>query len=100
MQDTQARKEEMADEKYIEVGMKQPVGGDGMSDHDRKVMTTKILLKLDFRYVSCVVHPLNTVPLVSTDANVCYPESFQSSPSSSSAHSSTARMSEMPKHTG
>lgn len=57
MQDPQPSKEEMADEKYLEVGMKQHVGGDGMSDHDRKVLTTKILLKLDFRYVSPRIPP-------------------------------------------
>ena len=36
------------DEKFVENADKQNLH-DGMSDHDRKVMTRKILLKLDFR---------------------------------------------------
>jgi hypothetical protein len=51
MQDAQNRKEEMADEKFIEVADKKRIPGEGMTDHERKVLTTKILLKLDFRYV-------------------------------------------------
>lgn len=43
------RKVEMADEKFLEIADKK-VPGDGMSEHDRTVLTRKILLKLDFRY--------------------------------------------------
>lgn len=42
-------KQEMPEDRFIEIGEKSHVAGDGMSEHDRKVMTTKILLKLDFR---------------------------------------------------
>lgn len=41
------RKVDVADEKYIEEADKKPIGGDEMSDHDRKALTRKILLKLD-----------------------------------------------------
>ena len=44
------RKVDVADEKYIEEADKKPIGGDEMSDHDRKVLTRKILLKLDLWY--------------------------------------------------
>jgi hypothetical protein len=40
----------MADEKYIEEADKKAIGGDEMSDHDRKVLTRKILWKLDLWY--------------------------------------------------
>lgn len=40
--------QEMAEDRFIEIGEKNHVAGDGMSEHDRKVMTRKILLKLDF----------------------------------------------------
>lgn len=39
----------MSDEKFVEVANKN-AAGDGMSEHDRKVLTRKILVKLDFRY--------------------------------------------------
>jgi len=44
------RKEDMdiQDEKFVEVAKRQPAT-DGMTDHERTVLTRKILLKLDFR---------------------------------------------------
>jgi hypothetical protein len=41
-------KMELQDEKFVEVAKQQP-GRDEMTDHERTVLTRKILLKLDFR---------------------------------------------------
>jgi hypothetical protein len=46
------------DEKFDEVAKSHP-GTDGMTDHERAVLTRKILLKLDFRqviYISIIPH--------------------------------------------
>jgi len=50
LKETPDRKVDMADEKYIEVAGKKAEAGNGMSDHERKVLTRKILLKLDLWY--------------------------------------------------
>lgn len=42
---------ELGDEKFVEVAKNgNGAGLDGMTDHERTVLTRKILLKLDFRY--------------------------------------------------
>jgi hypothetical protein len=69
MDATHDRKDEMRDEKFIED--KGKVGGAGLNDHNHKVLTRKILLKLDFRYYS--IHCAPNKPY--TDAT---PEFFQS----------------------
>ena len=50
MQAEEDRKAETMDDKFVEIADKKEVAGEGMSEHDRKVLTRKILLKLDFRY--------------------------------------------------
>lgn len=48
---TPDRKVEMAEEKYLDVAARKPPEVDGLTDHDRKVLTRKILWKLDLWYV-------------------------------------------------
>jgi hypothetical protein len=90
------RKEEMLfqDEKLEDAGKKNPVSN-GISASDA-AMTRRILLKLDFRCASvlflihiCLLQRLTRV----------LPEFSQSSPSSSFAPSSIARMLGMRRHT-
>ncbi|KAG0646489.1 putative transporter [Hyphodiscus hymeniophilus] len=49
MEDTRDRKDEMGDEKFIED--QKHGAGDGISHHDHKILTRKILLKLDVRII-------------------------------------------------
>jgi hypothetical protein len=53
----------MSDEKFVEVANKN-AAGDGMSEHDRKVLTRKILVKLDFRY------SIPFIPLLQPNTNI------------------------------
>ena len=46
---------EMTDEKFIEDHDKKHVVDDGMSDHERSILTRKILFKLDFRYTLSIL---------------------------------------------
>ena len=65
------RKVDMADEKYIEEADKTAIGGDEMSEHDRKVMTRKILLKLDIWCAFPLVPPPNPSILTSPYSGSC-----------------------------